>query len=348
MKYYFTFLFAVLFTINGYGQCISTDPNSPACNDIISTDPGKPVNPERDANRFDWRTENLKVYYPDGGYGTNNTPQTSLANPFWTTVEYLEHINFHVDERDSGLSKDPKRLDFHPEDGWELLHRHTGFAPNEATLLSSSDHRYPYFILYNKYRNLIRVLISWNIPEIFDGAIANLSLEKPDANSNLQYSGLLNNHEGSARALDQPIAVREVAQVSKYVTGKRFVAWDFPKMTYDPCVCNNKSQIQISFQGYENASAILEGRSVGTIVDLSERNLANGRDFLANVYHDDFSVKGGMLTYKNIDRFKQEIREASRASDPVLNVIFSTFKSAVGAALGSGAHAVDQVIETKY
>ena len=57
MKYYITVLFAALFTINGYGQCISTDPNSPACNDIISTDPGKPIN-EEDTNRkttFDWR-----------------------------------------------------------------------------------------------------------------------------------------------------------------------------------------------------------------------------------------------------------------------------------------------------
>ena len=345
MKQFFTLLAVILFAIEGYSQCISDDPNSPPCNGIISTDPDNPVNQERGdlINRFDWRIEEFKAYFPDAGYGTSGNPQYDLANPFWRKDKYLEHINFYRDVNILHIGKNPARLDFHPADGWELLHKHNGFEPNESTLLSAENNRHPYFILYNKYTGLVRVLLSWSRQETFNGNIATLGFVDLSSDANLEYSGLLSNYSGTAKALDQHTIVSQVSQVSQYAMPKCFMVWDFPKMSYDPCVCKNRSQIQLSFANLNEATTILEGRLIGTNVPLdgNQNPLVNRDDFLMSVYQDDFTINGGMLTYKNIENLNLAVKNARQTANPLLDII----SAGLGAAFGAGGQAIDQVFQ---
>lgn len=156
-------------------HCISDEPviinsldvKQPCCNQIISTDPFLPVNNEKTVfrNNFNWMFDgNLDAYNPAGGFGTSPGITFPMENPFLTFSNnpQLEHINYY--NFPTSKPRIPDNIDFHPEDGWELLHRHLGFEMDNTTLVEqTTDNRLgPYFILYNRYTGIIRVLASLN------------------------------------------------------------------------------------------------------------------------------------------------------------------------------------------
>jgi len=131
---------------NSKSQCISIDPGSPACNDIISTNPDEPINTERPEmkNLFDWRSSTLIVYHPNDFADANGNPSVE-TNPFFTDDDNLSNINFSIFPASDFLN--PEVLDFHVEDGWELIHKGNGFKVNEIDLLFTVLNRNgPYFI----------------------------------------------------------------------------------------------------------------------------------------------------------------------------------------------------------
>lgn len=309
MKKTITLLIFVLIQKLMFGQtgCISTDPNSPACNDVISTDPRNPSNTERAnmENNFNWMDDVITVYHLDGGAYNNGVGNPiEMLNPFFTEHEYLNHINFfNLNEED----ETPEALDFHPEDGWELIKKHNGLQQNEVDVVSTADNRVgPYFILYNKYTSVIRVF----------GALANIGdktieiIIKYSNNSGKTYSGVLGRYTGKMDALDKNTKVIKVAQGADATIAGRFFTADF-KAYYDPCICENRQSFVFDFDSKTDGTISLEGRLIATEVPLDGTGnspLLNGRDFLNAVYLDDFTVNGGMQTYNNIDALVERFK----------------------------------------
>jgi hypothetical protein len=313
MKLKYHTLFFVIFTnimafLAEAQECLSDEPNCPSCNGIISTDIGAPVNSGRSEmlNRFNWTSDALTVYHPSGGYwGGTNTP-FQITNPFYTNDAYLSNLNYF-----NFLFADriPSNLDFHPEDGWELIHKGNGYDLNESTLLPTADNRIgPYFILYNKHTGTLRTFVAFSNIGVNDIMLSILQFKKT---LGLSYSGLLNKYENIIAPLNQPTNVSQVVQGSNATIAGQFFSADF-KMNYDPRVCNYSSSLYLDFKTKNSGTIRLDGRLVGTNVPLDGSGnspLLNGRDFLTAVNNQNFSVQGGMLTYNNIDKLVAKYKE---------------------------------------
>ena len=303
MNRLFAFGILCISTIELYSQCIEQngDLSSPPCNEVISTNPANPTNNERPVmtNYFDWKAQNLQVYHPAGGYVGAVSP---MLNPFHTDFEYLSNLNyFKIDY----ASRTPDKLDFFSEDGWELIKKGNGYAMDEITQLANSENRIgPYFILYNKYKSQLRVLASFSNIGLNQAMYTNLQIKKPNS-SDAFYSALLSKYTKSIEPLNQPINVVISSQGFQGAPVRGWFGSDF-SVNYDPCICNYRSSLLVQF-GTKNVGDItLEGRLIGTSTPLDNSGqppLQNGRDFLTSVFaKPNFSVKGGMLTYSNIDK----------------------------------------------
>ncbi|MDN5213273.1 T9SS type A sorting domain-containing protein [Fulvivirgaceae bacterium BMA12] len=293
MKYRYLFLLLI---------CILST-SLTAQNTIISTDPDDPSNSERPEmlNHFDWRTSTFSVYHPNE-YGSNGNPLT-MTNPFYTIDEYLGHLNYY---NFSFADRIPDNLDFKPEDGWELIHKGNGYALNEVDFLATEENRIgPYFILYNRYTGTLRTFAAFDNIGANDVMLTIIELKASSPqNPNLEYSGLLARYEDVINPLDEETEVPKVVQGSNATIGGKFFSADF-KVNYDPCTCNNTSYLNFKFKTKNTGNIQLNGRLIGTNVPLDGSGnspLLNGRDFLNAVYMDGFDVKGGMLTYNNIDK----------------------------------------------
>ena len=324
-------LFGLLISNGIFAQlCISNTNTTPCCNGIIRTDPrtAHTSNTERTGfeNKFDWRAYgDYSVYHPDGGYDFGTGVPYDAWNPFYKNLSYLKHINNYPSVAQN-QSEDYK-IDFHPEDGWELAHRHLGYELDETTLVTNNtDNRTgPYFILYNRYTGMLRIIAS------LDNLAAHQSIETGidfvDAtgtgpNKDLVHSALFGHYGETTQTLDQKSGSK-VAQLSSYPENKGWWVADF-SMAYDPCVCNNESKIKINFSVLDSASVTMDGRVIGTSTPLDGSGsspLLNGTDFLFAVKKEGFNdVKGGMQTYHNINtlvnKFQQQ--EASPGQKELL------------------------------
>lgn len=353
----------ILISINKISaqHCVSDEPiiingfdvKQPCCNELISTDPFLPINNERQdyINGFNWMFNgNLPAYHPAGGIGSSPGITFPMENPFLTFSNnpQLQHINYY--NFSSAKPRVPANIDFHPEDGWELLHRHFGFEMDNNTLIEqTTDNRLgPYFILYNRYTGIIRVLASLN-QDPQQSVVTKLSFGQNSLNSTQPiYSGLLNHFGSVSQSLDQPSKVSMVTKTSQFPAGIAWFVSDF-ETAYDPCICNTETKLQLDFKFLNTADIKLSGRFVGTNVPLNGSAISpllNSKEYLWSVYQDGFDVKGGMQTYNNIDAlvnkyksppslgtiekfgidmFKKIVKEGAKASDKWLDSKISPY-----------------------
>jgi len=240
-------------------------------------------------------------------------------------------------------SRTSEKLDFFWEDGWELIKKGNGYAMDETTTLPNSENRIgPYFILYNKYTNLLRVLASFSNIGLNQAMYTNLAIKAPN-NPNDFYSALLSKYTKSIEPLNQPTKVVVTSQGSQGAPVRGFFSTDF-RVNYDPCICNYRSTLLFQF-GTKNVGNIkLEGRLIGTSTPLDNSGqppLQNGRNFLTSVFADPgFSVKGGMLTYSNIDKLA-DLYYSPALTLPVIGV---DAREALKSALKSAGEAGDDAL----
>lgn len=271
----------------------------------ISTDPDNPVNEERPGlvNNFDRRDRLIKVFHPDGGYvdGINNP--ILLGNPFYEREESQNHFNLFNYDLSLPTAEEAGKLYFHPKDGWELLHKNNGFEPDEVTKITDPllNRVGPYFMLYNRYTGKLRVLASFDSIGANDNIVTTPKFKAPSTGApNLVYNGLFNNYGETSQPLDRKTDVIEILEASKAPINRGFISSDF-QMSYDPCTCENQSELIVNFATLNTANMTLEGRLLATSIPLNgsgNNPLLNRQNFLTSVYKDGFTVKGGMLTYK--------------------------------------------------
>ncbi|TAE74371.1 MAG: T9SS C-terminal target domain-containing protein [Bacteroidetes bacterium] len=289
---------------------------------IISTNPDASYNPERPdvRNRFDWRRSPFTAFYPNriGPFG-GTTPKL-LTNPYYDTdQETLRYFNLMNTPVGPNMF-DPEKMDFHPKDGWELLHRHFGYNPDEVTTTNpATDSRiHPYLLLYNRYTGKIRQVAY--LPSLAGQQLFMKVSHKVDQNptpSSPKYSSLFNGYDGLFRALDRQTRVAEVSSPTKpgAYDGSPAAA-DFD-VSYDPCVCNHKSELLFTYETVLTADLRLEGRLVGINSPLNGSGTSpvlNTQDFLWQVTKPGFSVNGGRQTYFNIDKLVAKYKEPPKTS----------------------------------
>ncbi|TAE46535.1 MAG: T9SS C-terminal target domain-containing protein [Cytophagales bacterium] len=341
---------------NGYGGWVQGPPTYiytgswDFATKTISTDPAKPYNPEQSwVNKFDWKKTPLKGWFPNYGGTWGGATPLFLTNPYFDDLQ--ESISYFSSYRPGSAGMDEKKMDFHPEDGWELLHRHFGYQPDEVTLQSSAydSRHYPYYMLYNRYTGKLRQIAT--LPYL-PGQQLFMKLRHSDGLN--KASGLLNAYNGGViRALDQKTYGNVVKSPSKPADDDRsWVAGDFDMM-YDPCVCNHESQLFFEYEKIETANLYLEGRIIGTNVPLNgsgkiNETLLNGKDFLWAVNKPDFGgVKGGMQTYFNIDKLVTQYKEPPKLDKSFGELLRDGFKGLLQTGIGAVVGGVDSWLGKK-
>lgn len=145
------------------------------------------------------------------------------------------------------------------EDGWELIRR--GFGLTDLNTYTTDVVPNAYFIMYNKYTGILRVLL-----KTCRGADYNAAKVTINFNSLSQIkTDLLEFSRGNISPIDKTFTNTSFAAGSKYVNDntKWFYA-DFPMM-FDPCTCIYKSKINIVTDLISTSEIALEGAVNGDI-----------------------------------------------------------------------------------
>lgn len=260
MKKIIYFLFILSSNI-AFGQCLSNG---------ITTNPSTPINnqlPSKTNLYFDWRLQNLQS-------NTTCQPLTSIESPFFK-IDNLEILR--------------QSKDMLPEDGWELIRRDFGYTDQNTLKPEVPEHTY--FILYNKFTGILRILLKTCRGADYNGMKITI---KFDATTIFQTALL--DFTSSIKALDETNVKYPAAQSASIFVNDR-TKWfyaDFP-MSYDACNCKYKSKLNIISQLIQNSTITLQGSITGTITSIS-----NGQGSVNN--NGSFSFKDFV---NGADKFKK-------------------------------------------
>ncbi len=247
----------------------------------ISTNPNNHVNPECPnlVNNFDWRVkhtpggnvpdERFWVYYNDD------------QNPTWIRNPFNGPINASY-----GNLTDNHNSNYHPEDGWELLKVEFGSNGNIGlgvdvqpgpNTVSNERPKLPYMILYNKYSGTMRFFGSLLEPDnTYETVRIELRIPTQSPlkqgqtyinvyNPDLKATNLLSIQGETVQPLDQETDESSIAVFVKYTNNPKVFFWFDLPVTYDPCVCNNKVQLDVSFAFVQTANIDITGKLSGGI-----------------------------------------------------------------------------------
>lgn len=266
-----TLLILVLLIVAGitFSQCL---PNG------ITTDPAAPVNnqlPSKTNWYFDWTQ-------PSWPNHSTCQPASSIESPFYKT-DNLEALR--------------AAKDMLPQDGWELIRRDFGYTDLNTPSIEVPQHTY--FILYNKFTGILRVLLRTCSGMDYNGARIMLKFH-----STSSFQSALLDFNSTPRTLSDPhIADPSFQSVSVFVNDqtKWFYA-DFP-MTYDPCTCNYTSKLNVVSHLIQNSQIQIEGSVTGTITTIT-----NGQGSVNNDGSYSFKDLAGdgekfKKIYTSIDEF---------------------------------------------
>ncbi|MBI2793752.1 MAG: hypothetical protein HYX66_03765 [Ignavibacteria bacterium] len=197
--------------------------------------------------------------------------------------------------------------DYLVEDGWELIIERFGFdydADGNRTE-STVEVPNPYFILYNKYRSILRVLVL--IGEDDGGySFVKLKFLSTPTLDGIQTNSI---HQANYQKPLIPIeafnynSVHDLVAVSRYgnTTGDWFWA-DFPVM-YDPCACLYKSELSIEVSLIAEAQVSLT--TTGTLIEIQAGQQGNIADNANHISISSLLEAGSKAysTYESINSF---------------------------------------------
>ncbi len=187
-------------------------------------------------------------------------------------------------------------LDFQVADGWELVQKWFGSSADPT------DN--PYFILYNKYRGILRVFMYiQRVEPSFNSSYIQLTFD----DQSLFESAILSHAKSRVWALDNFEKHLTMKAINHYDMGNGYY-WlyaDFP-MAYDPCTCGNYSYLSLKPFLVKDVSVnlVLAGTSVLTPIISSGSTVGNNsfRSTL-NELDKNSALSSGHKAYKSLDQF---------------------------------------------
>ncbi|SEQ21918.1 T9SS type A sorting domain-containing protein [Flavobacterium urocaniciphilum] len=251
------------------------------CNPIgTTTNPNFPTNPQNQSflNNFDWTTTSSSL-----NINTVCTPNSYTTNPFESNQTELLPLS---------LVKDNK-----PEDGWEIVAYNLGYNNNNTPLNVRPEHTY--YMLYNKYTGIVRVLVKWCRNVNYNGAMLTIKFA-PGFQSNLLDMAY------DEKTTDMPhIANPSFSTVLKFYNDNNFWGYADFKLNYDPCTCSftESSRLLLYSELITNSSVELTGKISGTISSITNGAgsvNSNGSFWkTANVISDKMmQIHGGITSFQ--------------------------------------------------
>lgn len=288
MKKIAYYLFLLSWTVNTYAQnncpANTNAPINEYCENGqgIRTDPSNSINnacPNL-KNDFEWRVKHLpggtvpNEFYHIYGPNAANNP-VLVRNPF----NGPHDANYHEFLTANHGSN------YQPEDGWELLKVEFGALSNiglthlQAPGEDNVDNvrpKLPYMMLYNRYSGTLRFFGALMEPDNTYETVR-IELRIPTASSqsqsnpnlfyqnDLKATNLLSIQGKSVQPLDVESDETEMSVFVKYTNNPNVFFWFDIPVAYDPCLCNNRSQLDVSFRFVQTADIDITGSISGTI-----------------------------------------------------------------------------------
>lgn len=274
----------------------------------INTETTKP-NANNSNNTWDWRINPIPVLEKI----KNGTPlNLNFSNPYWdyNNSNTLQLVNV-------GQSPNYEDLrDYQPEDGWELIHKEF-----DDLLIPGNGITHPMFVMYNKYRSVLRVFINISDrEEDYNGVYMKLSYHK-DTDLD-KGSALFSYTTPVTQALDNLISNQDMIVYNRWTNvDNHWLYADF-FIAYDPCTCHEQSKIKIEAYLTEtaNINLVTNGKNANT----QTQNLVNDKTINNISETFDFVMK---FTNNATDAGNKKSKSASEAIknvDKVLKTIGDT------------------------
>ena len=269
------------------------DPDAPIaeyCEDGhgISTDPSNLVNEDCPdlKNDFEWRVKHLQgggvpdeQYFGYDGDGI----MRRMRNPFNDTDPSAEYSHLSANHESN----------YNPEDGWEMLKVDFGTLSNIGLThtqdpgqnIDIAGPKLPYLILYNKYSGTFRFFgallgDNQNYETIkIELRIPNKSPDKGSGINNyqddLKATNLLSAQGDALQPLDQETEETSLIVFAKCTNNSNsFFYFDIPT-AYDPCLCNIRSQLDITFEFVKTAQIAINGEPTKGITTETKSTATN-------------------------------------------------------------------------
>lgn len=247
-------------------------------------------------NTWDWTKE-----FFDDAFITGRTQQPStVRSPFYPAItgQNLNLDHFYTQYGNNGYDG----LDFHPEDGWELLAKDFGTTQVGVSNL--------FFALYNRHTALVRVfyMIVENPSVPQQGAVVRMRITSPTRDN-----GLLS----PAYAILNPVVDFRKRIIfhapNKYENEDEFWLYaDFP-VAYDPCICNYPSKITFDFRLIQQGEMEMTGSIVGTTNQVLGPSVGNNVNAISPYQSLFDDVKKGVSlankSYKDWDGYMNYINK---------------------------------------
>lgn len=235
----------------------------------------------------------LLMFYhnPDVSPAVNQVQQ-GVQTPFFTQGNVLSAEN-------------PSELDMYPEDGWILAYRNFGS--------SSSAPTWPFFVLYNKYRGLLRFMF-FNARE-YQHTHYKIELGFSDPNYSGAVFTLDDNQDPFLNSYNPDNKLSVVTKVDAGgVTGSWLVA-DFYAFGFDPIMDVDFANLTISITGADVSEVTIKGNINPNRIDLedalndSDIQAVSSNSFQTTTINDGLKIfKGGG---KLIDDLEREVNGAN-------------------------------------
>lgn len=170
--------------------------------------------------------------------------------------------------------------DMQENDGWELIRQDFGYEyqpylPTDPTGLKRTDENgnpnpvgNPFFILYNRYTGVLRILIAVGQLEAYSATqikIKQIAESPNDLQSSLLYES---SNVKPLAALDDFTPAELMAATPFINEEARWFYADFPTV-YDPCTCLYTSSLKIEVNLIDEAHIELTGQTQGTLVSIT-------------------------------------------------------------------------------
>lgn len=284
----------------------------------ISTNPDNLLNPKCPEllNNFEWRLKNPNpnVMSIENYFSYSDSRQaTPIINPFnfRLGVEYIHLSQNH-------------NSNYQPADGWELLSYdfatlgNIGLGMNEipARNPNKSLTRLPYMILYNKYSGTFRFFGAFQGHWIPQGVFhIELKIDKSIRSGQRQNfffedlvaTNLFSAQGESVQALDQESDETQLSVFVNSTNSRNVFFWFDVPVVYDPCVCKNKSQLNILVSEVYFSTIPVNDSEEGVFVMVGENKKQFGRVLALGgtekdwPNHDKFTVKpaNALINYLN-------------------------------------------------
>jgi hypothetical protein len=308
---YITKLGLIVFLFQSQIAISQNNCNTVPCENGTNTNPNpiytRPQTGDFRQNTFDWRAAS----FPVNKNGFNSflpIGSRPYLNPFHREEDYLFGLGFDK----LNIGKDNR-----PEDGWELIKQEFGYAFNngqwngsalpiiENNQILAEPSILNYFILYNKYTGVLRILGSYPDKVISKpGIVVHMEIVSPRIAPFSERANYSNYAANGLFALNSPISTALDKQTKNLVisaiailppTNAQFFYADF-QLSYDPCICLFDGGLRFSFESLLNYDLNVSGLALGS-------NLRLGNEF-GNIFNNRFSSqiaidKTGVFTTVN-------------------------------------------------